>query len=407
MSRGTVWRRCTACGRKVNGDGGAERHRATGCAGTRTSWAFQVTLGRDQQGGRQQVMRAGFATAADADRALRALLTKAQLRRQATAPRRTLAAFLDEWLDATAPPRVVHTTHAKRRLHVRYVTTRIGDVTLERVTAAVLDQLYASLARSGRLDCTGGLAPATVRDVHRTLSRAFADAVRWQYLDVNPCTHADPPPLDQVRDAARATMHAWTAVELRRFLDAVASHPRGPLFHLAAATGMRCGEVCGLHWSDVDLDRALLRVARQMVRTEHGWQVVERTKSAAGGRVITLDTDTVTMLHRLRAGYSDGITGDVHGPVFARDDGTPEIPTSVSRAFRRTVDQLDVPRVRLHDLRHTHATLLLQSGVPVQTVSSRLGHAKASITLGIYSHLLPGDDAAAAARYADLARKAD
>src|SRR5262249_36391506 len=189
------------------------------------------------------------------------------------------------------------------------------------------------------------------------------------------------------RDSA-PEMLTWSREELRRFLTAVADEPEYPLWRLAAQTGMRRGELLGLRWRDVDLDRARLCVRQQLVRA--GAQVaVGPPKTSAGRRSIALDLGTVAALRAHKASQREGRLR--WGPayqdqdlVFSRADGHQHDPDVVSQRFDSATGRARVPRIRLHDLRHTHATLLLQAGVPVKVVSERLGHSKTSITQDVY-----------------------
>lgn len=244
--------------------------------------------------------------------------------------------------------------------------------------------------------------------MHRTLHKAFTDAMRWGRLDRNPAALAESPPLARVEGDARAAQHAWAPGELRRFLEHVRGTRYGVLFHLAAATGARRSELLAVRWSDVALDAARLSFRRTYVRDETSqYMMVDRMKSSHAFRTISLDTSTVRLLRshraaqlqdRLRAG-SAWADNDL---VLTQRDGTPLSPHAVSMAFPRAAKAAGVPCIRFHDLRQTHATLLLQNGVPIRTVSQRLGHATPTVTMQIYSHILPGDDQAAAARFADL-----
>jgi integrase len=405
--KGTVWQRCTKCRRKVNGTAARKQHRSSGCGGSGTTWAIKTDLGRDVDGKRRQLVRAGFATEAEANRELRALLTKVEGGRYVEQTGDTLADYLvGEWLPATAPPKVAYSTHEKRRLHVRYVTEAIGRTSLHEVNGATLDRLYATLGRQGGRDGQG-LKAATVRDVHRTLHKAFGDAVRWRLLAANPCEAAEPPRLDRVAEDARAKLHAWTADELRTFLAATAGHRLHMVFYLAAVTGMRRSELLGLRWSDVDLDRGALRVAQKLVKGSDGYVLHLSTKTAAGARTIALDGGTVARLreHRLRQVEQRLAAGSAWHDldlVLAREDGSPIPPEAVSQGFRRAVAAAGVPRIRFHDVRHSHASLLLQAGEPVKVVSERLGHASPTITLTIYAHVLPGMQEGAAATFGRL-----
>lgn len=405
--KGTVWQRCTTCRRKVNGADARRRHKASGCEGSGGTWAYKVELGRDADGRRQQQVRAGFASEGDAQRAVRELLHKIDTGDYVETSEQTVAAFLEgEWLPAIRP-KVAGGTYGKRRLHVvTYTVPRIGRVPLQQVSAATLERLYgALLAEGGR---GKGLAPSTVRDVHRTLHKAFGDAVRWGHLSRNPAAAAEAPALSKVAADARSAQHVWTAAELGRFLAAIEDHRYGPVFHLTAMTGARRSEVLAVRWSDVDLEAARIRFGRTLVRDADGTYVLtDGTKSTASARTVALDPATVERLRRHRVQVLEdrmavgGAWQDLD-LLFHRGDGAPVSPPAVSQGFKRAVKAAELPPIRFHDLRHTHATLLLQSGEPVRTVSQRLGHASPTITMSIYSHVLPGDDEGAAARFAAL-----
>jgi len=201
-------------------------------------------------------------------------------------------------------------------------------------------------------------------------------------------------------------MHVWTPAELRAFLDAAVGHEYFAQFRLAAMTGLRRGELCALRWPALDLETGRLRVSRALLCV-HGRLVESEPKTARGRRVLDLDAVTIAMLrdHRkaqvkerllVGPGYQD------YGYVFARPDGTPWNPERISSAFDRLVIATGLPRIRLHDLRHTHATHLLAAGTNVRVASERLGHASVAFTLDVYAHALPGQQASAAAATAAL-----
>jgi integrase len=236
-----------------------------------------------------------------------------------------------------------------------------------------------------------GLDPRTVNYVHTILHRAFKDAVRWGRLARNPADAADPPRAGQRADG----VHAWDAVTLRRFLDAsrAAEDRLHALWVVLATTGMRRGEAVGLRWSDVDLDGRRLRVVQTITQTGNVVRVGE-PKTSRGRRSIALDAATVSVLreHRRRmleerllvgADFSD------HGLVFHQPDGTCLRPDAASGAFRTRVGRYGLPRLSLHSLRHTWATLALERGIHPRVVQERLGHSTIAITLGIYSHVAP------------------
>lgn len=405
--KGTVWQRCTVCSRKVNGREAKRRHRASGCDGTAGTWAYKVDVGRTTDGKRRQRVRAGFATEADAHRAAREVLHKVDTRDYVEPSARTVAGFLsDEWLPAIRGS-VAGGTFRKRQRHVeRYVVPQLGGDRLQDVTAAALERLYGLLVSEGA--GRGPLSASTAADTHRTLHKALGDAVRWGYLARNPAAAAQPPSQAQVKADARAALRVWTADQLAAFLAVTADDVHAMVWRLAATTGARRSELLALRWRDIDLEKRRASFGRAAILNADGsLEMRESTKSDSSSRTIALDPATAGHLRSHRAAQAAarlraGSAWQDHDLVLCRADGTPLSPPAVSVAFRRANDRSDLPRIRLHDLRHTHATLLLQAGEPVRTVSQRLGHASATITLGVYAHVLPGDDEGAAGRFAAM-----
>jgi integrase len=271
----------------------------------------------------------------------------------------------------------------------------------------MLNGLYAALLADGnRSHDDRGLSPRTVRCVHTIIHRALKDAVKWGRLVRNPADAADPP---RKSATSRPEMTTWSAAEVRAFLDHVAEHRLFAAFVLLATTGMRRGEALGLRWCDIDLDAARLSVVQTVVAVNHEVQIGS-PKTAKGRRTVALDPGTVAALreHRKRqleerllmgAGFTD------RGLIFTMPDGGPLHPERFSRTFDREIGKTALPRIRLHDLRHTWATLALGAGVHPKVVQERLGHAGVSITLDVYSHVSDGLHADAAALVASLVSK--
>jgi integrase len=202
-------------------------------------------------------------------------------------------------------------------------------------------------------------------------------------------------------------MHVWSAAELRTFLTSVESDRLYALWLLVASTGLRRGEALGVRWSDLDLDDASLRVSQTLLDVGHKL-TLGAPKTKAGERAIALDAGTVAALraHRQRQGAEIMAFGRAQWPqhdlVFTREDGEPVHPAWFSRAFDQRVQRVGLPKIRLHDLRHTHATLALRAGVNVKIVSERLGHSKSAITLDTYQHVTPDMQREAAAKIAGV-----
>jgi integrase len=201
-------------------------------------------------------------------------------------------------------------------------------------------------------------------------------------------------------------MKTWSKEELRDFLDAVKDERLSPLWHTIAMTGMRRGEALGLRWNDVDFEAGRLAIRRALI--PFGREVVvSEPKTAKGRRVIAIDPGTVEVLKAQAARqlhdqeqWGEGWVDS--GYVFTCESGQFLDPESVSRYWRQALKMAMVPKIRLHDLRHTHATLALQAGVHPKVVSERLGHATVSITLDTYSHAIPAMQEEAAALIAGL-----
>jgi integrase len=285
-----------------------------------------------------------------------------------------------------------------------YVMPVLGQVKLQALTPVQLNHLYAHLLERGRRKTISsgrtGLAPKTVRNVHVMLHRALHDAMRWGYLVRNVAEAADPP-------AARTPeQKVWSPAQLRRFLE----HLRGDRLHalwlLVATTGMRRGELAGLRWVDVDFDHATVSPLIPRVVVDH--QVHESApKTERSRRRLALDPVTLQALHEHRErqaedrqavgrGYRD------HGYVFTWPDGRPLHPDNIAAWFEQHTRAARLPRIRLHDVRHSYATAALKAGISAKVISERLGHASVAFTLQTYGHVIPGMDRDAAVTVADL-----
>ena len=325
-------------------------------------WYVVLDLGRDPgTSKRRRKWYGGFATKREAVAALAALQGERSRGLYVEPSQQSLDAFLDEWLPAiqsTVRPGTFKSYsdvlgHARRR---------IGGVALRDLGPMQLNALYTELLASGRHDGRGGLAPRTVRYCHTVLRRALRDAVRWGKLARNPADLADPP-----KGGSRTTMRVWDAAQVRHFLATIGEDRLYAAFLLTAATGMRRGEVLGLRWTDVDLDHGRLAISQTWVSIGYDMQL-STPKTARSRRRIDLDAGTVAALraHRLRQVAEraawPGVWSDT-GFVFTREDGSPIHPQSLSAAFERAVKAAGLPKIRFHDLRHTHATLLQMRGV--------------------------------------------
>jgi integrase len=283
-----------------------------------------------------------------------------------------------------------------------YIVPRLGSTPLQSLTPAKLNAFYADLLESGAVKTGGKLSARTVRYTHTILRKALSEAVRWSLLTRNIADQADPP---RERSGSRTQMRVWSAIELRAFLDHVADDRLSAAYFLAATTGMRRGEVLGLRWRDLDLDAGRLGISQTLITVDYEMRF-STPKTDRGRRSVALDPMTVTALraHRTRQ-LEERLAASCYQDidlVFAREDGAPFHPDRFSDLFDQYVRKAGLPRIRLHDLRHTHATLALSAGVHPKVVSERLGHSSVSITLDVYSHAIPAMQEDAAAKVAAL-----
>lgn len=299
----------------------------------------------------------------------------------------TVRAYLEErWLPALDSEELSPATLVAYELHVGRIVPLIGDLPLQRLTRNDIALMAAQLAREASPMTKRPLSAATRAGLLVVLHRALDDAVEAGLLRSNPATKVRRP---KVR---RPEMHTWSGVELAQFLQATREDRLGPLWHLLALTGLRRGEALGLQWGDVDLEHGRLSIQRQ--RAIAGYAVQERPPKTGKARVVSLDADTMAVLRRQSqqqleeaAAWRQAWLGDGH--VFTREDGAPWHPDRVRVLFRRAVAASGAPRIRMHDLRHTWATLALRAGVHPKVVQERLGHANIRITMDTYSHVLP------------------
>jgi integrase len=400
---GSIFKRCTKCSTRVKARSCAR------CGHTAFRWAFAVDLGKDATGKRIQRLRGGFPTKAEAERAL--IETKSALHRGQFVERSRLTVgeyLLEEWIAVTGPPRVRWETWDDRRRNLEnHVIPRLGAIPLQDLNAGHVNKLYTDLLVEGRKDGAGGLSPASVRRIHAMLRKALRDAVRWGRVERNVTDFADPPPARVVQAARRRSMTTWNEQELLSFLTGTASHRLHPLWVFAATSGTRRSEFLGLRWGDVNLNASTVTIRQTVVMTPDGYRLELEQKSVTSGRTLHLSARTVAelQLQRERQQHQRRVVGTAwqeHDLVFPQDDGSWWNPPAITLAFSRAVRKADVRPIRLHDLRHTHASLLLAAGVNPKVVSERLGHSSVAFTLDTYAHVMPGMQPEAAELFDEL-----
>lgn len=311
-----------------------------------------------------------------------------------------LGGYLDEWLARRSSQLRPTTLRCYRQTVDCYLRPHLGRRRLSELDRRTLERVYARLLAAGGAN-GGALAPRTVQLAHAVLHRALRDAQLDGLLEQNPAELARTPTRDP-HQVEVDDLQVWTAAQATRFLQRVDGHAWRGLWHLALGTGARRGELLGMRWQDVDLDRAQVTIRRALTVVDGVARLLGTKTSQA--RTLSVGGSVVDALEQVRTDQvaarrgAGGAWRDRWGLVLTGPDGVHLDPMAVTREFRRLVRTLDVPVIRLHDLRHTHASLLLEQGVAAKVVSERLGHTTIAMTMDIYAHLLPAMDQDAAAR---------
>jgi integrase len=365
-------------------------------------WRAKVYVGRETDGRRRYLTRTIHGTKRFAEDMLPELLMEAG-RGDHVVTDGTLADLVQKWRSIAELNLSPATLQEYERLLDKRILPRFGKTKVRAIRAADIDAFYADLQRTG--GASGGqLGAQSIQHVHALLRRLLNQAVRWGWITTSPVARATPP---RVR---RYELTIPSPEDIGRIILAADKQDSdlACFLRLAAVTGARRGELCALRWSDVDVKAATVIIARSVVGQRNDELVEKGTKTHASRR-ISLDRATLTSLNAHRERCAEraqecAVKLPAKAFVFSDspDGGTPWRPNRVTLAFRRLCRDLDISAVRLHDLRHFAASRLLAAGVPVKTVSGRLGHANAATTLNVYAHFLESSDETAAQVLGDL-----
>lgn len=399
------------------------------------------------------ISKGGFTTRKEAWKACREAMREADRGRVVRPSTRTVAQFLAEWFTSVEPSLDATTRQNWNDYARAYIIPRIGQQRLQSLDEPQLLTLYATLVAEGRVkrnrdaemfnywskcvargetptpqqiadacdvtihaaraavrryksgiapqERTTGLAPKTVRNIHAMIHRALVDAVTWKYVAYNPASNIKPPKLSRKRRAV------WNRDEIQTFLRSVQQDRFSALFLLELTTGIRRGQLCGLKWTDVDLDRNEVTVHDSRVVVGGRAQDKPGGKTHNADKTISIDRITVAALRTWRALQDreraffgpDYHRGDY---VFTFENGRPPHPDTIRQRFDRLAAAAGLARISFHDLRHSYATGALRAGVNPKVLSERIGHANVGFFLQTYAHVLRNDDRDAAAQAASF-----
>jgi len=364
------------------------------------SWELCIDTGRDPvTGERTRHFESVRGAKRDAQRRLRELLLKVEQGTYVKSDRLTVAQFLEEWLqDYVATNTAPRTAEGYQQIVRTRLIPALGSLPLLGLRPHHIQKYYSQALESGRRDGKGGLSALTVHHHHRVLYEALRHGVKHGILIRNVAEAVDAPRPKHKELAILA------ASDVQLILDACKETAYYVLFFTLAYTGLRRSELLGLRWGDVDLEKSTLSVVQALHQLHGGKYILREPKTKRSRRQIALSPLLAIALweHRLKQEQAQKLLGrplESRDLVFSHPDGRPIRPDSVTRAFHKIAESVRLRGVRLHDLRHAHATILLQQGVNPKIVQERLGHSSVSTTLDIYSHVLPGLQEAAARQF--------
>lgn len=371
------------------------------------SWQVRVELGNDENGNRKRAIRMVKGTRRDADKVLAEMIHQHTTGYLIEPARETVSAFFTRWLRDYAAVKTAPACYLRYASIVRlHILPALGHLKLIDVRPAHLVEAEQKWLTSGRKGhgASRGLSPKTVIIHHLLLHLAFGHAVKWGLLGRNPVDAVDAP------SAERKEMHALDLEQSRILLDALDGAPEGAALSTLLLSGLRAGELLGLRWSDVDLSTRHITVQQQLQRLAAGVYVARTTKTHRSVRSVSIPAELVDILRARKIEQNEqhlhvGSLWQSTDLVFTDELGRHLTNDRIRRALDKTLRNAGLPAIRLHDLRHTHASIGLEAGLSLKVLQQRLGHSSYVVTADYYSHITSGMHDAAADVLGDALRR--
>ena len=363
----------------------------------KNSYSIAISMGKDATTGKYKYQWVSVkGTKKDAEKRLAELIYQLDNGTYIKPGKTTLAEYLERWLKEYSWPNLTpRTTEGYESIIRRHIIPALGKTPLIQLKPQQLQRYYSEKLSGGRYDGKGDLSRTTVSHHHTCLHRALKMALKWGLINRNPADAVTPP------RPQRSEMHIMNEDDLHSFLEAAKKTAYYVLFYLALFTGMRRSELLALRWTDVDLLLCQIYVTRSLHHLRTGEIIFGAPKTTKGRRMVFLSPSTAQLLQEHKEKQEEqraalGMPLEDDDMVFSGLEGKPFLPDTVSHAWVKLVKRIGLEGIRLHDARHTHASLMLKQGVHPKVVQERLGHATISTTLDLYSHVAPGLQQAAA-----------
>ncbi|MGD6898653.1 tyrosine-type recombinase/integrase [Bacillus infantis] len=346
------------------------------------NWSFTVDVGKDPRTGkRKQKTRSGFRTKKEAQAALAEMVSNVEKGSYKEPNKRLFKDFAIEYIENIYVNKVRASTFERTsNLITNQILPWFQNATLEGIDQFLVHDFYKTKKEEG-------YSSSYIQRMHELIRMLLRVAYKWELIEKDIASLIEPPRIQ------KKEIVTWSIDQVNEFLKFTKHSRYYPVFFLAAYTGMRKGEILGLHWSDIDFEEKTIRITKTLYKIKDQYLINEpKTKNSI--RTIYIDDDILRVLKRqkVKQNLEKLKFGSVYQDknlVFAQEDGGYVYPSAVNSLFARFTKQLEHPEIRFHDLRHTHATILLQMGVNPKIVSERLGHSTVQITLDTYSHILP------------------
>ena len=369
---------------------------------SKDSYSCRIPIGKDADGKYRFHSETIRGTKKEAEKHLSEMLSQQDKGALIKPTKTTLTEYLERWLKDYAQPNLGPRTYEGYESIVRcHLSPDLGHVQLMQLKPQHLQKYYAKQLAGVRQDRKDVLTQTTVSHHHTCLHRALKMAVRWGLIASNPADAVTPP------RPHHTDMKTMNEDELQIFLAEAKKTPYYAMFYTFLFTGMRRSELLALRWSDVDLLMCQISVTQTLHHLRDGSLVFRQPKTAKGRRSISMSPSLALVLKehkekQLLERTMIGKTSKENDLVFGTPQGKPLLPDTISHVWSKMVKRAGLNHFRLHDARHTHASLLLKQGAHPKIVQERLGHATISTTLDLYSHVAPGLQAAAANRFDEV-----
>ena len=352
------------------------------------TYSYAIDIGHDPlTGKRKQISKGGFIKKKDAEAAARKIELLLDENRYIVLSKEIFSEYIINWFENHYRNRIKQTSATNSQYIIeKHILAENPFATKEiaKITTTDIDLFY-------NLKLKENYSTSYIRKMHQLLNQAFNQAVKWKNIAFNPVEGADPPSVKYEE------MIIWSLDEIQKFLQQCKGERHYLTFLLAIYTGMRRGEILGLQWSDIDLDKKMIRVCRSLAHVPKRGYMLTTLKTKNSKRQIQIPEFVIQEIrnHKQRQEEWKGLVGELYEDnelVICTITGKLQDPRNVVRVMKRLIKSTKVPNIRFHDIRHTHASILISEGVDIVKISKRLGHANPKITLEFYGHLLPNAD---------------